>query len=136
MTGHFAAFSLVVPDYDDALDFYVGKLGFRLIEDIDMGDKRWVTVAPNGASETKLVLAQASNPEQTAAIGNQTGGRVGFFLHVDDFDSAHTDMLAKGVAFTEKPRDEPYGKVAVFSDPYGNKWDLLQFKTPKIPSLG
>lgn len=134
MTGHFAFFTLVVPDYDDALDFYVGKLGFRLIDDIDMGDKRWVTVAPSGAMETRLLLAKASEPKQIAAIGNQTGGRVGFFLHVDDFDAAHTDMLAKGVEFAEAPRDEPYGKVAVFSDPYGNQWDLLQLKEPKIPT--
>ena len=80
MKGHFVAFAIVVPDYDEALTYYVGVLGFRLIEDIDMGDKRWVTVTPCGAKETKLLLAKASNDMQQSAIGNQTGGRVGFFL--------------------------------------------------------
>jgi len=131
--GHFAAFSVVIPNYDAALDFYVGVLGFRLIEDIDMGHKRWITVAPCGATETKLVLAKASNEAQESAIGNQTGGRVGFFLHTDDFDQSHAELLAKGVNFQEDPRIEPYGKVAVFKDPFGNAWDLLQLAKPFIP---
>ncbi|PCJ74519.1 MAG: extradiol dioxygenase [Rhodobacteraceae bacterium] len=134
MKGHFAAFSLVVPDYEEALAFYVGLLGFQLIEDIDMGDKRWVTIAPWGAKETKLLLARASNDMQQSAIGNQTGGRVGFFLHTDDFDQTHSELLAKGVAFQEDPRIEPYGKVAVFKDPFGNSWDLLQLAKPFIPA--
>ncbi len=133
MKGHFAAFSLVVPDYDEALEYYVGVLGFRLVEDIDMGDKRWVTVAPWGAKETKLLLAKASTDAQLNAIGNQTGGRVGFFLHVDDFDQAYSDLLARGVNFQEPPRTEPYGKVAVFKDAFGNGWDLLQLAKPLIP---
>lgn len=134
MKGHFAAFSLVVPDYEEALAFYVGVLDFRLLEDIDMGDKRWVTVAPWGATETKLLLAKASNELQRSAIGNQTGGRVGFFLHTDDFDQTHAELLAKGVEFQEQPRDEPYGTVAVFKDPFGNLWDLLQLAKPFIPA--
>lgn len=134
MTGHFIAFSLVVPDYDEALEYYVGVLGFRLVEDIDMGDKRWVTVAPWGARETKLLLAKASNEAQRSAIGNQNGGRVGFFLHTDDFDQTHAGLLAKGVDFQEDPRNEPYGKVAVFKDPFGNAWDLLQLAKPFIPA--
>jgi uncharacterized glyoxalase superfamily protein PhnB len=132
MKGHFAAFSLVVPDYDEALAYYVGVIGFKLIEDIDMGDKRWVTVAPMGATETKLLLAKASNENQRSAIGNQTGGRVGFFVHTDDFDHTHAELLAKGVDFQENPRSEPYGKVAVFKDPFGNAWDLLQLAKPFI----
>ena len=134
MKGHFVAFALVVPDYDEALEYYVGLLGFRLVEDIDLGDKRWVTVAPWGASETKLLLAKASDDMQRSAIGNQTGGRVGFFLHTDEFDQTHSDLLAKGVDFQEEPCSEPYGKVAVFIDPFGNAWDLLQLAKPFIPA--
>lgn len=123
--SHISAVALVVPDYQDGLDFYVGKLGFDLIDDIDMGGgKRWVQVAPPGG-ETRLLLAKASGPEQTAAIGRQTGGRVGFFLKVDDFHEMHARMIAADVTFEEDPRDEPYGMVAVFRDPWGNRWDLL-----------
>lgn len=115
-----------MPDYDAAIDFYVGKLGFELREDTKLSEaKRWVRVAPLGA-ETSLLLAKADDPEQEDAIGNQTGGRVGFFLETDDFARDHALMLAKGVTFEEKPRYEKYGTVAVFSDPFGNLWDLIQ----------
>lgn len=121
------AVALVVPDYDTALDFYVTRLGFTLIEDIPLSEaKRWVLVAPPGG-ETRLLLARAATPEQAQAIGSQTGGRVGFFLETDDFDRDHAAMQAAGVIFEEAPRDEPYGRVAVWRDPFGNRWDLLQF---------
>jgi catechol 2,3-dioxygenase-like lactoylglutathione lyase family enzyme len=124
-------FALVVDDYDRAIDFYVNALGFALREDRALGAvpgnpaKRWVVVAPPGA-ETGILLAQAANEAQRARIGDQTGGRVGFFLHTDDFRRDHAAMLAKGVRFLEDPREEAYGTVAVFVDPFGNKWDLLQ----------
>ncbi|TCL96022.1 catechol 2,3-dioxygenase-like lactoylglutathione lyase family enzyme [Rhizobium sp. PP-WC-2G-219] len=122
-----ARITLVVPDYDDAIAFYRDSLGFELLEDLDMGDgKRWVVLRPRGARETALLIAKADGAAQAAAIGNQTGGRVAFFLHTDDFARDHTTMLAKGVAFREAPRHEPYGTVAVFADPFGNLWDLLQ----------
>ncbi|WP_226467991.1 VOC family protein [Luteimonas panaciterrae] len=118
--------ALVVRDYDEAIAFYTQALGFTLLEDTDLGDgKRWVRVAPPGA-ETALLLAQASNDEQARSIGNQTGGRVGFFLHTDDFWRDHTAMSERGVRFLETPRVESYGTVAVFEDLYGNRWDLLQ----------
>lgn len=123
---HLHAFTIVVPDYDAGLAFYVGRLGFELRADTDLGGgKRWVMVAPPGA-QTAILLAQADGPDQTAAIGNQSGGRVGFFLHSDDFATDHARMLAAGVQFDEEPRHEPYGSVAVWSDPFGNRWDLLQ----------
>lgn len=125
---HIAAVTLVVPDYDAAIAFYVGALGFELLEDADLGGgKRWVRVAPRGA-ETCLLLAKAATPEQAARIGNQTGGRVAFFLHTDEFARDHAAMSAKGVRFLEEPREESYATVAVFADPFGNKWDLLQAK--------
>ena len=121
-----SAIALVVPDYDAAIDFYVRKLGFELREDTRLSEtKRWVRVAPPGA-ETSLLLAKADGPKQIAAIGNQTGGRVGFFLETDDFARDHTAMLAKGVDFKEPPRHETYGTVAVFQDPFGNLWDLIE----------
>lgn len=121
------ALALLVPDYDAAIDFYVGRLGFDLVEDTRLSDtKRWVLVAPNGSTETRLLLAKADDADQAAAIGNQTGGRVFLFLHTDDFDQDHRDMLAKDVTFLEDPRVEVYGKVAVFQDPFGNKWDLIE----------
>lgn len=123
------AVALVVPDYDAALSFYVGKLGFELIEDIPLTErKRWVLIAPPGG-EARLLLARADGPTQEAAIGNQTGGRVGFFLETDDFDRDHAAMLAAGVTFEETPRNEPYGRVAVWRDPFGNRWDLLEFRS-------
>lgn len=122
------AVALVVDDYDRAIDFYVGVMGFDLLQDLDLGaDKRWVRVAPPGAVEGSLLLARAVGGAQRTAIGNQTGGRVGFFLRTDDFKRDHAAMLAKGVAFEEAPRQEPYGMVAVWRDPFGNRWDLIQF---------
>ena len=119
--------TLVVPDYDAGIEFYVTKLGFDLLEDTTLSpEKRWVRVAPKGA-ETALLLAKADGPEQMAAIGNQTGGRVGFFLQTEDFSRDHQAFLEAGVSFTEEPRHESYGSVAVFSDPWGNLWDLIQF---------
>ncbi len=124
---HIGLFTLVVRDYDETIAFYTDKVGFELIEDSDMGNgKRWVVVAPKGARETRILLAQASTEDQAHAIGNQTGGRVGFFLNTDDFVRDHTRMTAAGVTFLEPPRHEPYGTVAVFEDLYGNKWDLLE----------
>lgn len=120
--------SLLVPGYDAGIAFYVGQMGFRLLEDADMGGgKRWVRVAPEGA-ETAFLLAEAKGPDQIAAIGNQGGGRVWLILQTDDFAGDHARMLAKGVTFEEDPRHEPYGTVAVFRDPFGNRWDLIQFK--------
>jgi catechol 2,3-dioxygenase-like lactoylglutathione lyase family enzyme len=119
-----SAVALVVPDYDAAIAFYVDKLGFRLCEDFDQGRKRWVTVEPPGGG-ARLVLARAEGPEQAAAIGNQTGGRVFLFLQTDDFARDHAAMTAAGVQFEEAPRHEPYGSVAVWCDPFGNRWDLL-----------
>lgn len=121
-----SALALLVPDYDSGIAFYVGKLGFELRGDVDHGHgKRFVTVAPMGG-ETALVLAKAVGPAQIAAVGNQTGGRVGFFLTTDNFARDHAAMLAAGVIFEETPRHEPYGTVAVWRDPFGNRWDLLQ----------
>ncbi|HEV7317131.1 MAG TPA: VOC family protein [Ensifer sp.] len=122
-----ARIALVVPDYDAGIAFYCGKLGFDLVEDTKLDEsKRWVVVRPKGAVETSLLLAKADGERQQAAIGNQTGGRVGFFLFTDDFARDHATMSAEGVVFLETPRHEPYGTVAVFSDPFGNHWDLLQ----------
>jgi len=126
MTQFLALATLVVADYDAAIGFYVGKLGFSLTRDDDMGGgKRWVVVTPPG-SQGGLLLAKAANADQAARVGDQTGGRVGFFLNTDDFDADHARMLAAGVTFLEAPRREPYATVAVFEDLYGNRWDLLQ----------
>ena len=119
------AVELIVPDYQAGLDFYVGKLGFTLIEDVDQGRKRWVTVAPPGGG-CALVLARADSPAQQAAIGAQGAGRVWLFLETLDFAKDHAAMLAAGVVFEEAPRHEDYGIVAVWRDPFGNRWDLLQ----------
>jgi catechol 2,3-dioxygenase-like lactoylglutathione lyase family enzyme len=116
--------TLVVLDYDEAIAFYVDKLGFELVEDTAMGSKRWVVVRPRGA-ETGLLLARAADDDQASRIGDQTGGRVGFFLNVDDFAAEHGRMVAAGVRFLEEPRHESYASVAVFEDIYGNRWDLL-----------
>lgn len=122
--------ALVVKDYDEAIDFYTEKLHFKLIEDTYQPeqDKRWVVVAPPGSTGTTLLLARASKPEQEAFIGNQTGGRVFLFLNSDDFWRDYNDMVAKGIEFVRKPKEEPYGTVAVFKDLYGNLWDLLELK--------
>ncbi len=122
------AVALVVPDYDDAISFYVKKLNFTLDQDVDLGGgKRWVRVSPPGSTVGSLILAEADGGDQQAAIGNQTGGRVGFFLSTENFARDHTAMLAKGVHFEEEPRHEVYGTVAVWRDPFGNRWDLVQF---------
>ena len=121
-----ANITLVVRDYDEAIAYFSGALGFRLVEDSPQdGGKRWVVVAPDGGG-TGLLLARAATPVQQAAVGNQTGGRVAFFLHTDDFARDYARMTAWGVTFVEQPRDEPYGKVVVFQDLYGNKWDLIE----------
>ncbi len=123
-----SALTLLVPDYDAGIAFYVGRMGFDLLTNQDQGGgKRWVTVAPKGG-HCALLLARAVDTPQRAAIGNQTGGRVFLFLSSDDFAADHARMLAAGVAFLEAPRHEPYGTVAVFRDPFGNKWDLFQPK--------
>jgi catechol 2,3-dioxygenase-like lactoylglutathione lyase family enzyme len=128
-TSHIGAITLVVRDYDEARAWYIDKLGFDLIEDTPLGDgKRWVLVAPPGATETRLLLAKAITPEQASRIGNQTGGRVFLFLRTDDFERDFAAMTARGVKFLETPRDEPYGRVAVFEDLHGNKWDLIEPK--------
>ena len=120
--------SLVVRDYDEALAFFVGTLGFELLEDtyVPGQDKRWVVVGPPGATESRLLLARASDEEQASRIGSQTGGRVFLFLYTDDFRRDYEAYRSRGVVFVREPREEPYGTVAVFLDLYGNPWDLLQ----------
>ncbi len=132
MTQTIARLALVVRDYDDALAFYVGTLGFTLVEDtyIAAQDKRWVVVVPPGSSGPSLLLARAVNAEQSARVGNQTGGRVFLFLHTDDFWRDYNAYRSKGVTFVREPSEESYGTVAVFKDLYGNLWDLVQPKTP------
>jgi len=124
--------SLVVRDYDEALAFYVGKLGFRLVEDsfVPEQNKRWVVVEPPGAAGrgAKLLLARASNEEQVTRIGNQTGGRVFLFLYTDDFRRDYDLYKSRGVEFVREPSEAPYGTVAVFKDLYGTQWDLVQLK--------
>ena len=130
MRQSIATISLVVRDYDEALAFYVGTLGFTLIEDtfIPAEDKRWVTVAPPGSTGPLLLLARAVGEEQSSRIGNQTGGRVFLFLYTDDFWRDYAAYRSKGVVFVREPKEESYGTVAVFEDIYGNLWDLLQPK--------
>ena len=122
--------SIVVRDYDEALAFYVGVLGFRLVEDslVPEQNKRWVVVTPPGATESRLLLARASTPEQASRVGSQTGGRVFLFLYTDDFTRDYKRYKDGGVEFVREPRDEPYGTVAVFKDLYGNLWDLVERK--------
>lgn len=123
-----ALVTLIVDDYDEAIRFYTEALGFRLVEDAPRPDgSRWVVVEPGTEGHgSALLLARAKDGTQRARIGDQAGGRVGFFLHTDDFARDHTRMRAAGVRFLEEPRHEPYGTVAVFEDLYGNRWDLLQ----------
>jgi catechol 2,3-dioxygenase-like lactoylglutathione lyase family enzyme len=126
---HLSLVAVVVRDYDPAIDFFVGTLGFELVADSpsltnDGRPKRWVVVRPPGAV-TGLLLARADGDDQAAAVGNQAAGRVGFFLHVADFDAAHLRLTSAGVEFVTPPRSEPYGRVAVFLDIAGNKWDLI-----------
>ena len=120
MTRRLALATLVVADYDEAIAWYTGKLGFHLIEDIDQGSKRWVVVGPTDGSAAALLLARPSTDEQRS--------RVGFFLNTDDFHRDHAAMTARGVEFLEAPREESYATVAVFRDLYGNTWDLLEPK--------
>lgn len=125
--------ALVVRDYDEAIEFFCGKLNFTLVEDTYQPeqDKRWVTVAPPGSTGTTLLLARANSPVQEEAIGNQSGGRVFLFLHTDDFWRDYNAMLAVGIRFVREPKTASYGTVAVFEDLYGNLWDLVG---PAIPS--
>jgi catechol 2,3-dioxygenase-like lactoylglutathione lyase family enzyme len=125
MTGaRLGALALLVPDYDAAIFFFVSVMGFRLTADIDQGHKRWVTVEPPGGG-VALVLARAEGPQQVAAIGKQAGGRVFLFLETDDVARDHARMTAAGIVFEEEPRHESYGTVAVWRDPFGNRWDLI-----------
>ena len=128
MPQHLALVSLVVRDYDEAIAYYVGVLGFELVEDSSIAaqDKRWVVVAPRGAGNARLLLARAVGDEQRARIGDQTGGRVFLFLYTDDFGRDYRAYVERGVEFVRPPRTEVYGTVAVFRDLYGNLWDLLE----------
>jgi catechol 2,3-dioxygenase-like lactoylglutathione lyase family enzyme len=127
MAQHLSAVTLLVPDYDLALDFYVGALGFDLVEDKTLGDgKRWVLVAPPGSRETRFLLARAKRPAERSTIGDQAGGSVFLFLATDDFVADHARLATAGVRFAEPPRHESYGTVAVFTDPFGNRWDLIE----------
>lgn len=126
-----ARVALLVRDYDEAVAYFTDVLGFRCLEDAPReAGKRWVVVAPPGAEASALLLARAATPAQTALIGNQGAGRVWLFLHTDDFWRDHAAFRARGVEFLEAPRDEPYGTVAVFTDLYGNKWDLIEPREP------
>lgn len=127
MSQYLSAVTLVVPDYDQAIGFYVDVLGFELVEDTPLSpDKRWVLIAPPGSRETHILLARAANDGQRAVVGRQAGGRVFLFLRTDDFERDYLAMVRKGVRFAEAPRQERYGRVAVFEDPFGNRWDLIQ----------
>ena len=129
MQQYLAGISLVVNDYDEAIDFYTRKLSFTLLEDTRMSDtKRWVVIAPPGSTGCTLLLAKAASDAQKAAVGNQTGGRVFLFLHTDNFDRDYNQMQEAGIEFIESPRQEAYGKVVVFADLYGNRWDLIEPK--------
>jgi len=131
MPQSIAHLTLVVRNYDEALEFFTQKLGFQLLEDTPLPDnKRWLLVAPPHSRGAALLLAEADTPDQSHAIGNQTGGRVFLFLHTDDFWRDYKAYQSRGVRFLETPREEPYGTVAVFQDLYGNKWDLLQPADP------
>ncbi len=127
MYNRIAQVTLVVREYDEAIQFYVRKLDFRVLEDVVIDkDKRWVIIAPSGAKECCLLLARAANAEQLASVGNQTGGRVGFFLYTDDFQRDYDNLARRGVKFVRLPEAAAYGTVAVFEDLYGNLWDLLE----------
>ena len=127
MKQHIAHIALLVRDYDEAIQFYTGKLHFTLVEDTVLSEtKRWVLVAPKGSSECCLLLAKAANTEQETRIGDQTGGRVFLFLYTDNFWTDYETMVKEGVEFVREPKVETYGTVAVFRDLYGNLWDLLE----------
>lgn len=123
---HLHGVTVVVDEYDQAVQHYVGDLGFTLLEDTDLGGgKRWVRVAPSDSEGSCILLARAANEKQASAVGNQTGGRVGFFLHTITFEEDHARLIDREIAIVEGPRDEPYGRVLVFRDRYGNLWDLI-----------
>lgn len=127
MKQNLAQIALVVEDYDAAIDFYCKKLQFTLIEDTVMSDtKRWVVVAPPGSDGCKILLAKAANDEQKSRIGNQTGGRVFLFLHTDNFDRDHQNLIKNSIKIVRPPMVEAYGKVCVFADLYGNLWDMIE----------
>jgi catechol 2,3-dioxygenase-like lactoylglutathione lyase family enzyme len=130
MTQRLGLVALVVREYDEALEFFVGTLGFRMVEDRPVPEqaKRWVEVAPPGSGGAHLLLARAASAEQESRIGNQTGGRVCLFLYTDDFWRDYNAYTARGVRFVRPPVEEPYGTVSVFLDLYGNKWDLVQLR--------
>ena len=130
MKQRIAHVALVVADYDEAIAFYTQKLHFTVVEDTyqPAQDKRWVVIAPPGASGTTLLLARASTPEQARFVGNQAGGRVFLFLETDDFWRDHAAMTAAGISFVRPPSEQSYGTVAVFEDLYGTRWDLVQFR--------
>ncbi|HEX8625573.1 MAG TPA: VOC family protein [Allosphingosinicella sp.] len=138
MTRCLAHVALVVRDYDEAIDWFTGKLGFTLLADEPQPeqDKRWVLIAPAGApaGSTSILLARAASPEQERFVGNQSGGRVFLFLRTDDFERDYQAMLGRGISFAREPKQAPYGKVAVFEDLYGNLWDLVQFAAREEPS--
>ena len=129
MNQHIAHISLLVADYDEAIKFYTQKLNFTLIEDTPISeDKRWVLVAPSGSRECCLLLAKASSDEQKKYIGNQTGGRVFLFLYSDNFERDYQNLIQENIRIVREPKQESYGKVAVFADLYGNLWDLIEPK--------
>jgi catechol 2,3-dioxygenase-like lactoylglutathione lyase family enzyme len=129
MKQHIALISLLVADYDEAIHFYTKKLHFNLVEDIILSEtKRWVVIAPNGPGSCSLLLAKASNEMQLSLIGNQTGGRVFLFLYTDNLDRDYGNLLQNEVKIIREPSNEPYGKVLVFADLYGNQWDMIEPK--------
>lgn len=133
MSMHISALTLIVPDYDQALDFYIDCLGFHLVEDTTLSaTKRWVVVAPTTSCKTHILLAQAADKKQESSIGNQAGGRVFLFLETDNFQQEFARLKDNGVHFLEEPRIEPYGTVTVFQDPFGNKWDLIERMSPAV----
>lgn len=136
MPSRIALFSLLIPEYDTALDFFL-RIGFECREDTDLGNgKRWVRVAPPGG-ETELLLARTVGDRQSASIGEQGGGRVLLFLETKDFESDYLRLKAEGVEFETVPRDEPYGRVVVWKDPWGNRWDLIEYaRADQIESDG
>ena len=130
---HLARVALLVREYDEAISYFTETLGFSLLEDTPMGPaKRWVVVAPTGARDAALLLARAATEEQRAAVGKQGGGRVFLFLHTDDFERDYAAWRTRGVRFIEEPRSEAYGRVIVFEDLYGNRWDLVGPPTPGV----
>lgn len=129
MNQNLCHIALIIRNYDEAIDFYVNKLNFDLIEDTKLSeDKRWVLISPKGSKSCNLLLARAANDEQKSRIGNQTGGRVFLFLNTDDFESDYNSLLINDINIVREPKVEPYGKVCVFEDLYGNLWDLIEHK--------